>query len=161
MNEVSAATGLYLKKLTKECFDQIEGVPDEDVNSWRPALALQDINTMFALLTHVISSGEFWVLSVAAELPSHRVRATEFSATGDVAALRARAGVWLSACETLLATLTPADFERVVRYKSSTTGAPSSDTIANCLIHAVDHTANHLGHLQIQRQIWNAERGPR
>jgi len=161
MTAVSEATIFYLKKLTGQCFEQIDGVPDEDVNNWRPALGLEDVNTFFALLTHLIASGEFWVLSVAAEQPTHRVRSTEFIATGDVAALRASAAAWLAGCETMLAALNPADFERVVHYNAIVTGTPSTDTIANCLVHAVDHTANHLGHLQILRQIWNAERGAR
>lgn len=157
MNAVSEATIHYLRKLTEECFDQIDGIPDEDVNNWRPALGLQDINTFYALLTHLISSGEYWVLATAAEQPTHRVRSTEFVATGDVTALRARSDAWLAGCEAFMAALTPDDFERVVDFKDSMTGQPRSTTIANCLVHAVDHTANHLGHLQIQRQIWNAE----
>ena len=157
MNAIGAATVYYLRKLTAESFEQIDGVPDDDVNGWRPALGLQDINTFFALLTHLISSGEFWLLSVAAEKPSHRVRSTEFIATGDIAALRTRADAWLSNAEAVFAAFGPEDFGRVVQFKGASSGEPEEATIAECLVHSVDHTANHLGHLQIQRQIWNAE----
>ena len=157
MTAISEATIHYLKKLMGQAFEQIDGVPDDDVNNWRPALGLQDINTFFALLTHTIASGEFWVLSVAAEQPTARKRSTEFVATGDIAALRTRADAWLAQSETLLASLGSDDFARVVPFNDTVTGEPSKVTIANCLVHAVDHTANHLGHLQIQRQIWNAE----
>ena len=31
---------------------------------------------------------------------------------------------------------------------------------AEVLLHALDHTALHLGHLQVQRQLWETERNP-
>jgi uncharacterized damage-inducible protein DinB len=157
MHAIGEAAIHYLRKLTKESFDQIDGVPIEDVNNWRSALGLEDINTFFALLTHSISSGEYWLLAVAAEQPSHRDRPSEFIATGDIAALRARADEWLAKSEALLDGFTVDDYGRVVSYISVTSGEQATDTIANCVIHAVDHTATHLGHLQLQRQIWNAE----
>lgn len=157
MHPVAVSIDFYLNKLTKESFNQIDGLPAEAVNAWRPAAGLEDVNTFFALLTHLVSSGEFWVLSVAAERPTNRMRASEFVATGDVDALRARAETWLSGVRAFLETLTGDDFGRVVDYLDSEDGTPSSTTIADCLVHAVDHTANHLGHLQLQRQIWNAE----
>jgi uncharacterized damage-inducible protein DinB len=157
MHAIGEAAIHYLRKLTMESFEQIDGVPDDDVNNWRPALGLEDINTFFALLTHLISSGEYWLLAVAAEQPSHRDRPSEFIATGDIAALRARADAWLANSEALLDGFTADDYARVVSYVRVISGEPATDTIANCVIHSVDHTANHLGHLQLQRQIWNAE----
>jgi hypothetical protein len=157
MHAIGEAAIHYLRKLTAESFDQIDGVPVEDVNNWRPALGLEDINTFFALLTHSISSGEYWLLAVAAERPSHRDRPSEFIATGDIAALRDRADAWLAKSEALLDGFTADDYARVVSYIRVISGEQATDTIANCVVHAVDHTANHLGHLQLQRQIWNAE----
>jgi len=31
--------------------------------------------------------------------------------------------------------------------------------VAWALLHALDHTAQHLGHMQITRQLWDQERG--
>lgn len=150
-----------LRTTTDDAFRQVEGVPAEDVNHWKPSLGLEDINTFYALLTHLISSGEWWILATAAGGPSNRHRASEFVATGDVSDLRKRADQWLDDVHNYFETLTEDDLSKQVKYLLSSSGKPAESTVAYCLIHSVEHAATHLGHLHIERQIWNAERGNR
>jgi hypothetical protein len=147
-----------LRTTTDDAFRQVEGVPAEDINNWRPALGLEDINTFYALLTHLISSGEWWILATAAGGPSNRRRASEFVATGDIASLRTRADQWLDNVHDYFETLTGDDLSKKVSFIGSSSGQPGEATVAYCLVHSVEHAATHLGHLHIERQIWNAER---
>ena len=148
-----------LRTTTDDAFRQVEGVPAEDINHWKPALGLEDINTFYALLTHLISSGEWWILAIAAGKPSNRKRASEFVATGDVASLRTRADQWLDSVHDFFETLSADDLSRTVTFTGPRTGEQGNATVAYCLVHSVEHAATHLGHLHIERQIWNAERG--
>jgi hypothetical protein len=150
------ATDTFLTKLVGQAVEQISGLPDEDLNEWRPALGLEDINTFYALMTHLIGAGEFWILHAAAGRPTERNRPAEFRATGSRMALLEQADAWLNETRAYLATLTEDDLSRVFERGGND---PLRWTVAECITHAVEHTAVHVGHLQIQRQIWNAERG--
>src|SRR5215213_6291554 len=149
------ATETFLTKLVGQALESISGVPDDDLNGWRPALGLEDINTFYALMTHLLSAGEYWILHASAGRPSDRNRPAEFRATGSRMALIQRADTWMNETKDYLATLTEEDLNRAFERGGND---PRRWTVAECIMHAVEHTAVHVGHLQIQRQIWNAER---
>ena len=165
MLPIARAVDASLTGLVADAFRQIDGVPGDDLNTWRPALGLRDINTFAALVTHLLGAGEYWTLEAVGGRALGRDRPAEFVAQTTSGDLRARADRWLAAMRELVAGLTEADLARVATLDgqfSPTSGAASHDvpwTVADCLLHAVDHTATHVGHLQIQRQIWDAERG--
>lgn len=148
------ATETFLTKLVGQALESISGVPDDDLNEWRPSLGLEDINTFYALMTHLLSAGEYWVLHAAAGRPTDRIRPAEFRATGERMALIERADKWIIDTRAFLETLTEDDLTRVFERGGSD---PLHWTVAECIVHAVEHSAVHVGHLQIQRQIWNAE----
>ena len=153
------ATDLFLNRLSRQALSSLQGVPPDALNIWRPVQNLNDINTFYALATHLVGSGEFWVLHAAGGRPLARDRPAEFRAQGDLATLTARYDRWLSASREVLTALTEADLVRVPTLSETT--IPTDDppwTVADCLMHAVEHTALHVGHLQIQRQLWDAER---
>lgn len=146
----------YIDKVSEEALEQLEGVPDDDLNSWRPALGLRDINTFHALTTHLLAAGEYWILHAAGGQPTHRDRPAEFHAVGNLESLKQRFAAWRSDSEAFLATLTDEDLGRMfVRGGDD----PANLSVARCLVHAVAHAATHVGHLQIQRQIWDTEHG--
>src|SRR4051794_7419668 len=91
----AVATEHFLKELIDSAIEQIEEIPDNDLNHWKPALGMEDVNTMFALSTHLLGAGEFWILSAAAGRPTSRVRALEFTATGTADQLKVRYAAWL------------------------------------------------------------------
>jgi len=148
------ATETFLTKLVGHALESISGVPDDDLNEWRPALGLEDINTFYALMTHLLSAGEYWILHAAAGRPADRNRPAEFRATGERMALIERADTWITDTRAYLETLSEEDLIRVYERGGS---EPLRWTVAECIVHAVEHTAVHVGHLQLQRQIWNAE----
>jgi uncharacterized damage-inducible protein DinB len=149
------AVDTFLTKLMGQAFEQISGVPDDDLNSWRPRLAMEDINTFYALLTHTISAGEYWILHGAGGQPTDRNRPAEFRATGSRMDLIQRGDAFITDVRAFLETLTEEDLARVFERAGD---PPLHWTAAECIVHAVEHTAVHVGHLQLQRQIWNAER---
>lgn len=151
------ATETFLTKLVGQALESIAGVPDDDLNNWRPSLGLEDINTFYALMTHLLGAGEYWMLHAAAGHPTDRNRPAEFRATGERMALVKRADRWIDDSRSFLATLTEDDLSRVFERGGSD---PIRWTVAECIVHAVEHTAVHVGHLQLQRQIWNAEHRP-
>jgi hypothetical protein len=150
-----------LHLLSDQALAQLEGIPEDDLNDWKPAQGLEDINTFYALATHLVGAGEFWVLHAAGGRPLERDRPAEFRARGDLGSLKARYKRWLTESREVLAALTEDDVSRMfVRDNDPRTGSRAVRwTVADCLIHAVEHTAVHVGHLHIQRQLWNAERG--
>lgn len=151
----AAATDHFLTKLAADALLQLDGIPERDLNEWRPALGLQDVNTLYGLATHLVAAGEFWMLHAAAGRPTDRDRPTEFRASGDLATLQARYGRWLEESRAFLMELSEDDLTRRFTREG---GDPIDWTVAECIMHAVEHTAVHVGHLQLQRQVWNAER---
>ena len=152
------ATDRFLNRLSRQALRSLQGIPPDALNIWRPVQNLEEINTFYALATHLVGSGEFWVLHAAGGQPLERDRPAEFRAEGDLATLTARYDRWLTASRDILAALTEADLVRVPPLPETTATHDPPWTVADCLMHAVEHTALHVGHLQIQRQLWDAER---
>ena len=158
MNAFSAGLERHLSTLVDDIFATIDGVPDDQFNIWKPAAATEDgheINTFSAILIHVVSAGEFMTLHAVGGVPSNRVREGEFEATGILPEIRERYERWLNGMQTLLEGLSDEDLGRQTtepRYQER------DWTVADVLLHALDHTALHVGHLQVQRQLWDAER---
>jgi hypothetical protein len=157
MNPIFASIEHFLRKLADDALRQLDGVSQEDLNTWRPREHLHDVNTFYALGTHLVGSGEFWVLHAAGGRPLNRDRPAEFRAQGRLDDLRARYDHWLAECHAVLSGLTPEDLGRVVDLPE---WEDDTWTVGACLIHAVEHTATHVGHLHIQRQLWDAEQAP-
>jgi len=159
MLPIAAAIDLSLTETIERMLVALDGIPDDVFTTWRPA-ATQDgrheMNTFTALATHTIGSSEYWTLMAAGTRPMTRVRDEEFLAHATLADLRDRAASFLTDVHTLLDRLTEADF---AAEAAPEVGDPDERwSLATCLLHAVDHAALHLGHVQVQRQLWEYER---
>ena len=150
----AAAADFYLTRLVSYAFDQLNGVPETDLNEWKPRQDLADINTFYALGMHTVASGEYWLLHGAGAQATNRNRDAEFHARGSLADLRARFDTWLANSREVLRSLTEEDLGREVNVRDR---PDEKFTIADCIVHTIEHTATHVGHLQIQRQLWDAE----
>jgi hypothetical protein len=161
MMPFAQAIDTVLGLLSEQALAQLEGVPEHDLNDWKPRQDLKDINTFYALATHLVGAGEYWVLHAAGGRPLERDRPAEFRARGDFPSLKTRYDRWLAGARDVLSPLTEDDLTRLfVRDADPKSGSRAVHwSVADCLIHAVEHTAVHVGHLQIQRQLWNAEHG--
>ena len=139
-----------LDKLGRGVLDELQGLPDDALNR---VLPLPETNTLYALATHILGAGEFWSLAMAGARPMERDRPAEFRARGTLADLVPRYERWLADAHTALDALSDEALAQPVTPPAEF--RPFGDepmTLGDCLLHAVDHTALHLGHIQLTRQ---------
>lgn len=132
--------GYHFRRLTGWYIEALDALP-ADVYTWQPPLP--SANTLAAILSHAVSSAEWWVLSCVGNAPLERDRDAEFAAAHDWPAMRSRLRQWLADAEALLASMAPADFAAISRH-------PAGKRMKRrCLAHTVEHLGLHLGHVEI------------
>jgi hypothetical protein len=119
-----------------------------DSLDWSPG---PEMNSLSILVMHFTGSERYWVGDVVKGDPSFRNREAEFQARGvEAAALKQRI-TDLDAYEArALETLRVRDLE--VHKISPKDGR--NVTVAWALLHALEHTAVHIGHIEILGQQW-------
>jgi hypothetical protein len=159
MTAYNRAIETMLRQLCDQAIAALDGMPEEAMAAWKPGQAHGDVSTMYGLATHIAGAGEFWTLEAVGGADLQRRRLEEFAASGSIAALRDRYDRWLEALHDLLEGLTEEDLRSVYRREANPAQGISAAERprAECIIHAVEHTALHVGHLQIQRQLWDQE----
>ena len=112
----------------------------------------EDMNSLAVLATHTAGAERYWISDVAGQNPSDRDRDAEFRASGlDQATLKQRLDDVLVAVEKTLESLTLEDLEADrVSHRNQRTF-----TVGWSILHAMEHTAMHLGHMQMLRQLWD------
>ena len=116
---------------------------------WKPA---PDMNSVTVLLTHTAGALRYWVGDVAGGRPSGRVRAAEFETRDvDAAELMARLRAAVDFAGEVLGELDPAGLgeTRTMGQKDET------HSVGWALLHALEHTGIHTGHIQMTRQLWD------
>jgi uncharacterized damage-inducible protein DinB len=141
-----------VEKLAREALEQMEGLPEKALNQRLP---LPETNSLYALATHLVGAGEFWTVTVVGGRDIPRDREGEFTATGTLAALRERYERWLTMLHEDLDGLRDAEMERVMTLVGPVRAWMAGDqlTVRESLLHALEHTALHLGHIQLTRQL--------
>lgn len=159
-NPMLPATMAILQNLVDDIFAQLDGIPENDLNRWLPRDGMQDVNTFYVLATHTVGAGEYWILEAAGGRSVDRNRRAEFHAEGTLQELRERYQRWLQNAAAVLSTIDDATLASLHERPADPANGVSADsrTRAECILHALEHTALHLGHLQLQRQLWDAER---
>lgn len=140
-----------LERIARDTLRALEDIPDEVLN--RP-LPLPETNSIFALATHLVGAGEFWTLVLVGGREIPRDRPAEFHATGTGAALVTRYERWIAELHALLDTFSEEELERMANpapFRAWRDDMPQ--TMLTCLLHAVEHSALHLGHIQLTRQM--------
>jgi uncharacterized damage-inducible protein DinB len=159
MHPYAHALDFYLHDLANSILVQLDGIPEDDLNHWLPEAATGEVNTFYAIATHVAESGAYWIVHLAGGVDMNRDRLAEFRATGTLAHLQERYRDWLSESSDVIRRLTDEDlavsFERVGDPAQGT--RTMQLTKAQCIVHAFEHTALHLGHVQVQRQLWDLD----
>jgi len=121
-----------------------------------PAVALDwipgaEINSINVLVVHLIAAEKFWIGAVALGEPSDRVREEEFQARGLTAAeLKQRLTNADEYARQALPRFMLADLETVRKSPRN----EKTFTVGWCLLHAMEHSSLHLGHIQLTRQLW-------
>lgn len=128
--------GRALDGLSREALDWIPG---------------PDMNSLAVLVVHLTGSERQWIGLAVNDLPD-RDRQAEFLVKGlDGGQLKTRLAAADDFARQALARLSLADLEAERR-------SPQNDktyTVGGCLVHALQHTALHEGHIQITRQLWD------
>ncbi|MCA9833261.1 MAG: DUF664 domain-containing protein [Thermomicrobiales bacterium] len=147
-----------LGKLVKEYLEALDGISDEDLNTWLPGAVSNgggEMNTFAAMSVHVIGAGSWMLFHQVFGEEVARDREAEFHAT----ATRQEIDDLFATMLSRLADHIESDADLDLYSLPPTIRETVPDwTRAAWLFHAIDHTALHLGHAQIQRQLWLAER---
>ena len=136
-----------LNYLHADCVSAIDGLP-QDALDWVPG---PEMNSMCVLIVHLTGAERYWIGDVVGTDKSDRVRKKEFQAQGmDTSALEKRLSDTIAYARGVLDMLTIHDLD--LTRISPRDGKEFS--IGWALAHALEHTALHVGHIQITRQLW-------
>ena len=135
-----------LRSLHEGMVQSMEGLP-QDALDWKPGA---EMNSLAVIATHTAGAESFLVRQLVALEVVNRSRDSEFVIQGVSSAQLAQL---LCASEHEVARVLEGlevddlDRERVL---------PSGEkvTVAWALLHTLDHTGEHLGHMGITRQLW-------
>lgn len=130
----------------------IADLPAEALD-WKPG---PDMNSIGVILAHTAGAWRYWVGDVAGDLPSGRVRADEFKTFGvDAAEMVARLRAALDTSREVLGQMELSRLDEI-----RTVGMDNEErTVGWALLHALEHTALHAGHIQLTRQFWEQRQG--
>jgi len=127
----------------------LEGLPAEALD-WVPG---PEMNSIAGLIVHTLGSERRLLGGLALQDPPAGPRQEEFGLRGlgaeELKARLAAADAWLGSAEARLATLNPDD-KRIARNNQER-------TVAWAILHALEHSAEHLGHIQLTRQLWQQQ----
>ena len=145
----------YLQRLTdlhQDILDAIEDLPPEALD-WTPLQETSgDMNAINVLVTHLCGAERYWIGDVACGELSGRERSEEFQVSGvDATILTAKINTATQYAQTALEKLSVDDLAK----EGTSPRDGRSFTIGWALLHAMEHTAIHLGHIQITRQLWD------
>lgn len=155
MNAAPSELGLfaaYIQRVVDGAVAALSGLSDQQVN-WSSGGA--DANSMYVVATHMVAMGEFWVLGLVGGAKVPRDRQAEFRAAGAGADVIVRLQEWARASAVLCASLDGlvlAD-EAIVPQEHLQSGGFGAGRFSKreCLLHVLEHSALHLGHLEIMR----------
>jgi uncharacterized damage-inducible protein DinB len=141
-----------LNELRSQVQKQMEGLSPEALD-WQPIRGAGELatNSLAVMAAHLAGSEAFWIKEIVARQPIQRNRDAEFATQG-VSALELQARLVAAAknTEEILPLLKEGQLaeERKVRDRSV--------TVRWSILHVIEHTAQHLGHMQLTRQLWRA-----
>lgn len=139
-----------IQDLRSQIVTIVKNLPLEALN-WRPIEESNDhaMNSIGVMAAHVAGAEHFWIGEVIGRLPATRDRDAEFeTVVTDKAALLEKLEAVDQQTRTVVRELTQEDLDgvRVARDREVPTRW--------ALLHVIDHTALHLGHIQITTQLW-------
>lgn len=161
MSNQSVLEGVYqsLERVVEEYLEALDGIPDQDLATWKPAAEQQgggEMNTLSGMSVHTSTVARWIIEHQVFGLDFPRDREFEFTAKVSQAEIVEMFDNMLRKFEGLI----ESDPNVNLAGPPSTVREYAPDwTKLAWLLHALDHTALHLGHAQVTRQLWLAERG--
>jgi uncharacterized damage-inducible protein DinB len=144
-----------IEDLREQVHDLVAELPAEALN-WRPLRGEgeQVTNSLAVLVTHIAGAEHFWIGEVVGGLPASRDREAEFAtAAKDAGELVRLLDATGAETRQVFARLKPFDLDGEREARGRTI------PVRWCILHVVDHTALHLGHMQLTRQLWRGGEG--
>ena len=143
----------YLDRI-EDLHHQISGLlaelPAEALN-WRPIEGKDNhaTNSLAVLTAHIAGAEHFWIAEAIGGRPETRDRDAEF-ATVTTSATELIQQLETIAQETreVFSTLSESDLNGTRQVRDRTV------PVRWCILHVIDHTSLHLGHMQITYQLW-------
>ena len=140
-----------------ELWDQIKGMLDgvpQEALDWKPLQGEGELatNSLAVMAAHLAGSGTYLIKEVIGRQPIQRDREAEFVTRGvNASTLKARLDAAAKNIEQVLSPLTAGQMEEDRKYRDRTA------KVRWIILHVIEHTALHLGHMQLTRQLWLAK----
>ena len=132
---------------------ELRDLSDEELNR---VLNIQPTNTLFQLGTHIAGSARYWAITNTGGTDFDRDRGSEFNAIGTNSDLLANLDSLIEQITEHVSCLTAEQMERPCSLPTASfsfwEGAEPLPQ-RHAVLHALEHTGLHLGHIQITRQI--------
>ena len=151
---VSTADYLWFAEQALGEMTRIVGELGQELANTRPPLP--GANSPYAILTHCLGVVEYWAGATVAGRPIERDRDAEFIATGDVEILCRLAEDARRRLREDLSALDPWATPGSVRPDPAEP-VPYSETKGAALLHILEELFQHLGHMEITRDLLEAE----
>jgi uncharacterized damage-inducible protein DinB len=147
----AAVYARLLETLGRLVLAELRTVPDQQLNR---VVSLPEANSLFAIATHVLGASRWWVLGFAGGRVVDRDREGEFVARGSIGELERAFEEWFAEMHRLLDDLPAEDLERLTPAPAPyPADEGTSRTVRDCLLHMIEHTGIHLGHVQVTRHL--------
>lgn len=137
-----------IEGLHKDIFDAVAPLTDDQINWRHPTLS----NTIGILLRHIAGSERHWIAEVVGGRPIERVRDAEFEHEDlEKGPLLDGLHDALGLVKDVLEQTTTADIRQTIQGEWRR--RPHTYTKGWALLHSVQHTAYHLGQIQLFRKM--------
>jgi len=149
-----AAAANTVRRTLAEMRETIAGFSPEALN-WKPAG--EDTNSVAVLTTHSLHSTRSWLSTALGEPLPDRDRDSEFRVSAsDREAVLTLFDDFASQCNALLTSPRDVDWAAVRRTHTRPEDEAARVPAAWALLHAIEHLREHLGQMQLTRQLWEA-----
>ncbi len=120
---------------------------------WRPPAS--DTNQAAVIVTHMCGSEAQWIGEYAGGVPSDRSRESEFGSPQTT----------VKGLLTLLDKAEASSHAALSKHNSASLSKPAitgradfKGTVRDCVLHALTHESEHVGHLELTLQLWLAKK---
>ncbi|RME85727.1 MAG: DUF664 domain-containing protein [Caldilineae bacterium] len=139
-----------IEDLRHQVREIIQDLPAEALN-WRPLPASDDhaMNSLAVMVAHILGAEHFWIAEVIDGRPPTRDRDREFRTRVDGPQPLLEQLDRVAAETRAILTTLPAE-----RLDETRQVQGRSVSVRWGILHVIDHTALHLGHMQITYQLW-------
>jgi uncharacterized damage-inducible protein DinB len=136
---------LNLQELHNDILSALKDLPPAALD-WSPAAEMNSINV---LVVHTVGAQRFLIGEAVGGHPANRDRDAEFKVRGlDAETLTQRLNESFEYIRSVLEGLTMDDLTAPRDFRGR------ERSVAWILGHALKHTATHMGHIQLMRQVW-------